>query len=151
MAGNDNWDLAWLKWFEEDSLQGPRTLCAQSPCGARVVVSGTGLEPTLLLMHLNGFRDAVRDILVTGTGLDDVDVRCLADFYAGYDLPDLLAEILGYSPFACQNLSELFPAGMEILDTNVGRTERGDRLVRVGDMARSALAAHAAREVLESM
>lgn len=149
MKVNDNWDTDWLRRFTSEPSHS--WMCFTSPCGVRVIVTGSGLEPTLLLMHINGFQDAVRGVLSSGAGNDVADVRCLADFYARYGFFDRLVVLLDKYPSACHYLSGQFRAGGEVLDLDLGRTKHGDRLALTGDMARSALAAQAARRALEGM
>lgn len=122
-----------------------------SPCGRRVVVKGMGIEASLLIMHCSGMKDALRHALESGEGLAQADVRCLADFYAWYDVMGPLATLLEESPEACHYLAEHFTPGSIPQDTQLGITEDGLRLARCGDMARSVIAAKAARRALEEL
>jgi hypothetical protein len=150
MASRSNWDTS-VEWaMSQQRLPGNLRLFT-SPCGVRVAVKGLGVETALLLMHWNGMTGALMHVLTIGEGLDHADPRCLADFYAWYGVMDRLAQHLQESPEACRYLSDRYRPGDQVLDVDVGRTERGDRLVICGDLARSALAAHAARSALKEL
>lgn len=118
---NDNWNRESVYWLLEQEHPPGNMRVFMSPCGVRVVVKGMGVETALLLMHHNGLKQALQQALESGEGLEQADVRCLADLYTPDDIPQ---------------------------DLELGITEKGVRLARCGDLARSAMAAQAARSAL---
>lgn len=148
---NNNWDRESVYWVLEQKHPPGNMRVFTSPCGVRVVVRGLGIEATLLLMHYNGLKEAVLQVLESGEGLQEADVRCLVDFYAMYDVMGPLARLLEVSPEACRYLADRYAPGDIPQDTELGITEKGLRLARCGDMARSAMAAQAARSALDEL
>jgi hypothetical protein len=145
---NDNWDRDSVLWLLEQEHPPGNMRVFTSPCGVRVVVKGMGVETALLGMHHNGLKQALQQVLESGQGLEQADVRCLADFYAMYDVMGPLAKLLEGSPEACRYLADRYTPDDVPQDSELGITEKGVRLARCGDLARSAMAAQAARSAL---
>lgn len=148
---NDNWDRESVHWLLEQEHPPGNMRVFTSPCGVRVVVKGMGVENALLLMHHNGLKQALQQVLESEEGLEQADVRCLADFYAMYDVMGPLAKLLEGSPEACRYLAGRYTPHDIPQDSELGITEKGMRLARCGDLARSAMAAQAARSALEEL
>lgn len=113
----------------------------RSPCGVPVATQGHCLEHALGILHANGFRTAVLEIL-SSVDLYVLDDFCMADFCAGYGVFGGMAVMAEQSRASCHYLLEL---------KEVSNEKTNGYIRQAQDMARSALAKHAANDALKEM
>jgi hypothetical protein len=140
------------KWH---TLREPGVLADLSPCGLPVAVDVPpfGLEATLLLMRRNRLHHLAVDAVLIDRGIE-LDPLCFADFAVAYgNTPtDRLVELLSKVPAACRYVLDIPRRSVWLQPGRLDAQEEfAADLERACDLARSALAAHIAREAIEDV